>query len=158
MTHEISMYTILSEFLKSADFRYSLDSEGLAEVFVGDLFTEIANRYGEDKARKMFAPYGWALNNKDATRTKNARLILQLCHMDKPNISELARELAGNDENDARFQSWRQQISDARKDKEAIAKARKIWEHCYDTKFDDHFRPPKQRFRPPKQRRKRPVR
>jgi len=113
MTHEISMYTILSEFLKSADFRYSLDSEGLAEVFVGDLFTEIANRYGEDKARKMFAPYGWALNNKDATRTKNARLILQLCQ---------------------------------------------IWEHCCDTKFDDHFRPPKQRFRPPKQRRKRPVR
>ena len=151
MTHEISMYTILSEFLKSADFRYSLDSEGLAEVFVGDLFTEIANRYGEDKARKMFAPYGWALNNKDATRTKNARLILQLCHMDKPNISELARKLAGNDENDARFESWRQQISEARRDKKAIAEARKIWEHCYDSKFDDHFCPPKQR-------RKRPVR
>jgi hypothetical protein len=129
-------------FLKSADLRYSLDSEGLAEVFVGALFTEIANRYGEEKTRKMFAPYGRALNNKDATRTKNARLILELCHMDEPNISELARKLAGDN---ATVESWRQQISEARRDKKAIAEAREIWEHCYDTKFDDHFCPPKQR-------------
>src|SRR5262249_944550 len=88
-------------FLKTTGSRYSLDSEGLAEVVVGDLFTEIAKRYGEEKARKMFTPYGRALNNKDATRTKNAGLILQLCHMDKPNISELARELAGKGKNNA---------------------------------------------------------
>ncbi|MGA8699464.1 MAG: hypothetical protein WB689_37685 [Xanthobacteraceae bacterium] len=142
----------MSGFLKFADERYSLDSEGLAEVFVGDLFTEIANRYGEEKARKMFAPYGRALNNKDATRTKNAGLILELCHMDKPNISELARKLAVEDKNNAtRFEAWRQQISEARRDKEAIAEARKIWEYCYESKFDDHFCSPKQR-------RKRPVR
>ena len=79
----------------------------------------------------MFAPYGRALNNKDADGTKNAGLILELCHMDKPNISELARKLAGEDKNNAtRFEAWRQQISEARRDKEAIAEARKIWEYC----------------------------
>jgi hypothetical protein len=138
-------YEIPSGFLKSADFDYSLDSEGLAEVFVGALFTEITNRYGEEKARKMFAPYGRALNNKDATTRKNARLIWQLCHMDEPNISELARQLAGNDKDDTRFESWRQQISVARRDKKAIAEAREMWEYCYDGKFDDYFCPPKQR-------------
>ena len=144
MTHD-PVYETLSWFLKSADLFFSLDTEGLAEEFVGALFMEIAKRYGKEKARKMFAHYGRALNNKDATRTKNARLILELCHMDKPNISELARKLAGNDENDARFESWRQQISGARRDKKAIAEARKIWEYCYDSKFDDNFCPPKQR-------------
>jgi hypothetical protein len=145
MTHD-SVYETLSSFLKSADLCFSLDSEGLAEEFVGALFMQIANRYGEEKARKMFAPYGRVPNNKDATTTKNAGLILQLCHMDEPNISELARELAGKDKNNAtRFESWRQQISVARRDKKAIAEARKMWEYCYDSKFDDHFCPPKQR-------------
>jgi hypothetical protein len=132
-------------FLKAADFHYSLDSEGLAEVFVGALFTEIADRYGKEKARKMFAPYGRALNNKDATTTKNARLIWQLCHLGEPNISELACKLAGEDKNDSRFEPLRQQISVARRDKKAIAEARKMWEHCYDSNFDDYFCPPKQR-------------
>ena len=109
-------------FLKSADFRYSLDSEGLAEVFVGDLFKEIANRYGEEKARKMFAPYGRTLNNKDNTIRKNAGLIWQLYYMEKPNISELARKLAGKDKNSAaRIEAWRKQIHRALNDRSARA-------------------------------------
>jgi hypothetical protein len=128
-------------FLKSADFHYSLDSEGLANVFVGALFTEIANRYGEEKARKMFAPYGRALNNKDRTIWKNTGLILQLYYMKKPSISGLARELAGNDEDSAdRIEAWRQRIHRALNNKHVIADTREVLDEAGDEGFDDFLR------------------
>jgi hypothetical protein len=137
MTHD----PVDKRFLKSAYSRYSLVSEGLAEVFVGALFTEIANRYGEEKARKMFAPYGRALNNKDRTRWKNTRLILQLYYMKKPNVSGLAREIAGKDEHsDDRIEAWRQQIHRALNNKHVIAEAREVLDQTGDEGFDDFLR------------------
>ena len=127
-------------FLKTADRRYSLDCEGLTEVFVGDLFTEIANRYGEEKARKMFAPYGRALNNKDTTRWKNIGLILQLYYMEKPSISGLARKLAGNDKEEGRFEASRQRIHRALNNKHVVAEAREILNEAGDGEFDDFLR------------------
>jgi hypothetical protein len=58
---------------------------------VSEVFKEISRRFGEEKARKIFLPYG-RFNNKDRTAWRNARLIWDLYHMDKPNISELARK------------------------------------------------------------------
>jgi hypothetical protein len=136
MTHD-PVDWMFDGFLKSADFAYSLDSEGLAEVFVGALFTEIANRYGQEKARKMFAPYGQALNNKDRTRWKNTRLILQLYYMKKPSVSGLARELAGKGKHSAaRIEALRQQIHRALNNKHVIAEAREV----LDEGFDDFLR------------------
>jgi hypothetical protein len=132
---------VYGDFLKSAAYRYSLDNEYWAEVFVGALFTEIANRYGEEKARKMFAAYGRALNNKDRTRWKNADLILQLYYMKKPSISGLARELAGDDEDsEDRVEAWRQQIHRALNNKHVIAEAREVLDKAGDEGFDDFLR------------------
>jgi hypothetical protein len=49
----------------------------------------------------MFAAHVRPLNNKEKTLWKNADLILELYHMRKPNISELARNKAGNSKNSA---------------------------------------------------------
>jgi hypothetical protein len=129
------------KFLKSADSRYLLDSEGFAKVFVGALFTEITNRYGEEKARKMFAPYGRALNNKDRTRGKNTGLILQLYYMEKPSVSRLAREIAGKGKHSAaRIEALRQQIHRALINKHVIAEAREVLDQAGDEGFDDFLR------------------
>jgi hypothetical protein len=139
MTH--SRYEIFSGFLKSADFRYSLDSEDFAEVFVGALFTEVTKRYGEEKARKMFAPYGRPLNNKDKTRWKNTGLILQLYYMKKPSILGLARELAGYGKDNADLiEARRQQIHRALNNKHVIAEAREVLGEAGDEGFDDFLR------------------
>jgi hypothetical protein len=128
-------------FLKSADFAYSLDSEGFAEVFVGALFKEITKRYGQEKARKMFAPYGRTLNNKDRTRWKNTGLILQLYYMKKPSISGLARELAGSGEDSADLiEASRQRIHRALNNKHVIAEAREVLDEAGDEGFDDFLR------------------
>jgi len=140
MTHD-PVDEIFGGFVKSADFHYSLDSEGFAEVFVGALFREITNRYGEEKARKMFAPYGRALNNKDRTSWKNTGLILQLYYMKKPSVSGLARELAGNGKHSAaRIEAWRQQIHRALNNKHVIAEAREVLDGADDKGFDDFLR------------------
>jgi hypothetical protein len=65
---------------------------------VSEVFKEISRRFGEEKAREIFSPYG-KFNNKDRTAWRNARLIWDLYHMDKPNISELARKLSGKGKN-----------------------------------------------------------
>jgi hypothetical protein len=110
-------------------------------VFVGALFTEITNRYGEEKARKMFAPYGRALNNKDRTSWKNTGLILQLYYMKKPSVSGLAREFAGKDKDSAdRIEAWRQQIHRALNNKRVIAKAREVLDQAGDEGLDDFLR------------------
>jgi hypothetical protein len=65
---------------------------------VSEVFKKISRRFGEEKARKIFLPYG-RFNNKDRTAWRNARLIWDLYHMDKPNISELARKRSGKGKN-----------------------------------------------------------
>jgi hypothetical protein len=65
---------------------------------VSEVFKEISRRFGEEKARKIFLPYG-RFNNKDRTAWRNARLIWDRYHMDKPNISELARKRSGKGKN-----------------------------------------------------------
>ena len=65
---------------------------------VSEVFKKISRRFGEEKAAKMFFPYG-KFNNKDRTAHKNAGLIWRLYHMEKPNIAALARSLAGKGKN-----------------------------------------------------------
>lgn len=113
------------EFGKSHGYPRSIDditNETTADMLLSEVFKEISSRFGEEKARKMFAPYGRTLNNKDDTIRKNARLIWQLYYMEKPNISELARKLAGKDKNSAaRIEAWRKQIHRALNDRNARA-------------------------------------
>lgn len=110
-------------FLKFHPYPHSIDditNETSASMLVSEVFKEIEKRFGEGKARAMFAPYARTLNNKDRTIRKNAGLIWQLYYMDKPNISELARKHAGNGKNgEEKFEAWRKQIHRALNDKEA---------------------------------------
>ena len=97
--------------------------EKSATLLVNAIFTEIRTRFGEETAIKMFAAHVQPLNNKHKTTRKNARLIWQLYYMEKPNISELARKLAGKGKNSAaRIESWRKQIHRALNDRNARAK------------------------------------
>jgi hypothetical protein len=68
--------------------------EESAFYVVSEVFKEISRRFGEEKAREIFSPYG-RFNNKDRTAWRNARMIWDLYHMDKPNISEFARKHSG---------------------------------------------------------------
>jgi hypothetical protein len=108
-------------YLKHCD---DLADEKYAAIIVHAIFQEIKMRFGEETAVKMFAPYGRTLNNKDDTIRKNAGLIWHLYyHMEKPNISELARKLAGKGKNSAaRIEAWRKQIHRALNDRNARAK------------------------------------
>lgn len=115
------------DFLTSARFFYSLDSEGWAEHFIDELFRELIKRYDEEVVRKMFAPYGRVINNKDRTFGKNVGLVLQLVYMDKPSITELARIKAGNGKNSAaKIESWRQQIHRALNKGDVVDEVRKL--------------------------------
>jgi hypothetical protein len=113
------------QFSKFHGYPHSIDDitdETTAAMLLGKAFKEISSRFGEEKARKMFAPYGRTLNNKDDTIRKNAGLIWQLYYMEKPNISELARKLAGKGKNSAaRIEAWRKQIHRALNDRNARA-------------------------------------
>ncbi|MFY9834986.1 MAG: hypothetical protein WAK55_00675 [Xanthobacteraceae bacterium] len=121
-----------------------LSDEKSVAVWLNTIFNQIRARLGEKKAIQMFAVHTRTLTKKDETVWKNAGLILRSLHMDKRDISALARELAGEGKNSANtVEAWRQQIHVALKDKKAIAEARKVWEECYDRKFDDFFHPPK---------------
>jgi hypothetical protein len=80
------------------DFIHSIDDEFSAEMLVREVFKEISRRFGEEKAAKMFFPYG-KFNNKRRTAHKNAGLIWQLYHMEKPSIAALARSLSGKGKN-----------------------------------------------------------
>src|SRR5262249_36741695 len=75
--------------------------EKKAAVLVDRIFAEIRARFGEETAIKMFAAHVRPLNNKQKTTWKNADLILELYHMRKPSISELARNKAGKSKNSA---------------------------------------------------------
>ena len=120
--------------------------EKSAAVLVNGIFEEIRARFDEETAIKMFAAHVRPLNNKQKTTWKNADLILELYHMRKPSISELARNKAGKSKNSAaRVESWRQQIHRALNDKRAVAHAKMVWEEAYDDKLD--IRPPKRRGR-----------
>jgi hypothetical protein len=72
--------------------------EASAHFVVREVFKEISRRFGEEKAAKMFRPYG-RFNNIDRTAHKNADLIWRLYHMKKPGIAELARSLSGRGKN-----------------------------------------------------------
>jgi hypothetical protein len=63
--------------------------------YVWALFEAIQKRYGEDAARKLFAPYGRALSKSDKRIRRDAALLWRLASMEKPNISRLAREIEG---------------------------------------------------------------
>ena len=63
--------------------------------YVRALFEAIQNRHSEDTARKLFAPYGRALSKTDNRIRRDAALLWRLASMEKPNISRLAREIAG---------------------------------------------------------------
>ena len=84
-----------------------------AERLVHEVFKEMSHRFGEEKAAKMFFPYG-KFNNKDRTAHKNARLIWQLYHMEKPSIAALARSLSGKGKNrENQIDALRKQIQRA---------------------------------------------
>ena len=63
--------------------------------YVRALFEAIQNRHSEDTARKLFAPYGRALSKTDNRIRRDAALLWRLASMEKPNISQLAREIEG---------------------------------------------------------------
>jgi hypothetical protein len=88
-------HTNFKPYPNSAD---DIVDEESARTVISEVFKEISRRFGGDEARKMFAPYG-RFNNKDRTAWRNARLIWDLYHMDKPNISEFARRLSGKGKN-----------------------------------------------------------
>ena len=85
------------------------------------IFKRASDKFGEEKVRALFAPYGRALNNMDRTSRKNAGLIWKLYSMDKPSVSGLARQLAGTGEDcEDEFEAWRKQIHRALNDKDAL--------------------------------------
>jgi hypothetical protein len=121
-------------FLHSAGMLYSLEHKDLARIFVRDLYWELGRLHGDEAARKMFAPYGRALNNKDKTISKNTRLILELYDMRKPSISGLAKKKA--DGNGKAVEAWRKQIHRALNDKAAWDEA---WDVADAAGFDREF-------------------
>jgi hypothetical protein len=70
------------------DFIDSIDDKFSAEMLVREVFKEISHRFGEEKAAKMFFPYG-KFNNKDRTAYKNAGLISRVASRARGRIERI---------------------------------------------------------------------
>jgi hypothetical protein len=78
--------------------------------YVWALFEAIRKRHGEDTARKLVAPYGRALSKTDNRIRRDAALLWRLASMEKPNISQLAREIAGECGKKESIEKYRKRI------------------------------------------------
>jgi hypothetical protein len=76
---------------------YDIATIQRASNYVGRLFDEIVRAYGENTARKIFAPYGRPLSRREQGDRRNAADLWELLTAEKQNIAALARKKAGKD-------------------------------------------------------------
>src|ERR1700730_10148822 len=65
------------------------------ELAVAWLYETIEEFHGEEKTRRMFAPYGRSLTPSDISKRKNMQLLFHYYSMRNPNKQKLAEQLAG---------------------------------------------------------------
>src|SRR5262249_14140279 len=83
-------------------FRPSPDDPSECERYIKQVFDAVEKHYGEDEARRIFAPYGRKRTKREINTQKNAGLLLDYwgeCleaskSKRKPNVRRLARRLA----------------------------------------------------------------